>query len=75
MAEYSAQELRDAASEEHRRGDVESAVAVYERIIALYPEMFYLSSIGKWKHRRLAERRPASIEAQTIRKPIEKPQG
>jgi outer membrane protein assembly factor BamD (BamD/ComL family) len=63
MADESAQVLRDAASAAHRRGDTDSAVAIFEKILALYPEsreaidaVFYLSSIGKGRLRRPPKR-------------------
>jgi hypothetical protein len=46
--------LRDAASAAHRLGDTAAAVALYEKILDLFPKtseaveaVFYLSSIGK----------------------------
>ncbi len=50
--------LRDAASAAHRAGDIDAAVAIYEKILALFPETaeavdaaFYLSSIGRGRRR------------------------
>lgn len=50
--------LRDAASAAHRAGDIDAAVAIFEKILALFPEsseavdaVFYLSSIGKGRRR------------------------
>lgn len=67
MIAETVQQLRDAASQAHRRGDIEEAVVLFEKIVSLYPEtpeavdaVFYLSSIGKGKSRRPARRASAS---------------
>jgi hypothetical protein len=63
MTDVTAQELRDAASVAHRRGDTEQAIGLFERLVSLYPNtpeaveaVFYLSSIGKGRRRRPAKR-------------------
>ncbi|HEX5049249.1 MAG TPA: hypothetical protein VFX89_19210 [Gammaproteobacteria bacterium] len=67
MIAETVQQLRDAASQAHRRGDIEEAVVLFEKIVSMYPEtpeavdaVFYLSSIGKGKSRRPARRSTAA---------------
>jgi hypothetical protein len=69
MPTMSVKELRDSASIAHRRGDTATAVALYEKILDLYPgtieateAVFYLSSIGK------GPRRPAQRVAPDLPK-------
>ena len=54
----SVQSLREAASDAHRDGDIPAAVALFEKILDLFPDsaeavdaVFYLSSIGKGRRR------------------------
>ena len=58
MPQASLQELRDAASSAHARGDTEGAVGLFRKILDLFPDtpeaaeaVFYLSSIGKGPRR------------------------
>ncbi len=80
MPDNSAQALRDAASVAHRDGDTGAAVALYRRIVDLFPESseaveaaFYLSGIGKSRRRtpkRVAINKP---EVNTSARPDESP--
>jgi hypothetical protein len=77
MIAETVQQLRDAASQAHRRGNTEEAILLFEKIVALYPEtpealdaVFYLSSIGKGKSRRPARHampapRPTRVKDRT----------
>jgi len=54
MAGDTPQELRDAASAAHRRGNTTAAIALYRKILVLFPAtpeaieaVFYLSGAGK----------------------------
>ncbi len=67
MPDDSAQALRDAASTAHRYGDVDTAVAIYQTILDLFPDspealdaVFYLSSIGKCR-RSAPKRAPVDV--------------
>jgi hypothetical protein len=58
MPADSAASLRDAASAAHHRGDIDTAVAIFEKIVVCFPEspeavdaVFYLSSLGKGARR------------------------
>ena len=58
MPDESVQELRDAASEAHQRGDIDAAAQLYEFILDRYSEspeaieaVFYLTSIGRGPRR------------------------
>jgi hypothetical protein len=67
MPHVSVKELRDSASVAHGKGDTATAIALYQKILDLFPDtseaieaVFYLSSIGK------GPRRPARRVAQEL---------